>query len=94
MLDGISSREWSEWQAYWNEYGFGERRMDGRFAQLMVLLANIFKGKDSPPVTADDILPNEDEDDEGDEYGESDELSEIVDEDQLIFEATVREAMG
>jgi hypothetical protein len=95
MLEGISSRAWSEWQVYWHLYGFGERRMDVRFAQLMALIANLVRGKDSPAVSIDDILPDEDGDGDGDEYDESSlESSGIVDEDQLIFEATLREALG
>lgn len=98
MLDGISSRAWSEWQVFWNLYGFGERRMDVRFAQLMALIANLVRNKDSPAVSIDDMLPDEDgdgENDDGwDEYDESDmEQGGIVDEDQMIFEAMLREAM-
>lgn len=94
MLDGISSRAWSEWQAYWNEYGFGEKRMDVRFANLMAWIANILSNKDSPPISAGDILPDEDGDGDSDEYDESDmEPSEVVDEDQAIFEAMLRDAM-
>lgn len=100
MLDGMSSREWSEWQVFWRLYGFGERRMDVRFAQLMALIANLVRDKDSSPVSPEDILPDEDGEDDGDysDYGESaGELqtdASIVDEDQMIFEAMLREALG
>lgn len=93
MLAGMSSREWSEWQVFWRLYGFGEQRMDVRFAQLMAMIANLVRGKDSPPVSVEDILPDDgdDGDDDGDEY---DEQREILDEDQLIFEELLREGMG
>lgn len=99
MLDGISSRAWSEWQAFWHLYGFGEKRMDVRFAQLAAQIINLVRSKDSPPVSIDDLLPDENGEDEDGEYGEgwageSTEAGEIVDEDQLIFEASLREAIG
>lgn len=97
MLDGISSRAWSEWQTFWHLYGFGEKRMDVRFAQLMALIANLVRGKDAPAVSIDDILPDDD-DDSDEAWGEYDESGmeqdEVADEDQLIFEAMLREAVG
>lgn len=98
MLDGISSRAWSEWQAYWNEYGFGEKRMDARFANLMAWIANLLSGKDSPTITAGDILPDENDEPDADWWDEYYEASadsgEVADEDQMILEATLREATG
>lgn len=92
MLSGISSRMWSEWHAFWQEYGWGERRMDVRFAQLMAQIANLVRKEGAPTVSAGDFLPDEGGDEwEGDDDGEPDV---IVDEDQIIFEALVREAMG
>lgn len=94
MLDSISSREWSEWMVFWRRYGFGERRMDGRFAGLMAQIANILRGEGDALVTTEDILPDEDEpDDEGDMLDEYD-TSDVLDEDQIIFEALAREALG
>lgn len=96
MLAGISSRMWSEWRAYWSQYGFGERRMDGRFAQMIAQIANLGRGQGDTPVTARDILPDEDGD-EWEDGGDGDDDLEpeaVVDEDQLIFEALAREAMG
>lgn len=95
MLDSISSQAWSEWQVFWHLYGFGEKRMDVRFAQLMALIANLVRGKDSPAVSVDDLLLDEDGDEDDDTFDAGEigtELSEIVDEDQAIFEAMYREA--
>lgn len=93
MLDGFSSRAWSEWQVFWHLYGFGEKRMDVRFAQLTALIVNLVRGKDISPVTVDDILPDdgEDDEDEDDVDVESELAGGIVDEDQAIFEAMYRE---
>lgn len=89
MLDSFDSRTWSEWQVFWHLYGFGEKRMDVRFAQLMTLLANLVRGKDSRPLTVDDMLADDDSEDDEIEV----ELSgDIVDEDQLVFEAMYGEA--
>lgn len=107
LLDGMSSRQWSEWQVFWRTYGWGERRMDVRFAKLMALIANLVGGRDGEPVGIEHFLPDEDTDEDtvDDEYGEYGEYGDygggfaapsggIVDEDQLIFEAMVREGMG
>ena len=90
MLDGMSSRQWSEWQVFWRTYGWGERRMDVRFAQLMTLIANLVRSNDAPPVGVEAFLPDDDDDEEIDA---ADVGGEIVDEDQLIFEAMLSEAM-
>lgn len=90
MLDSFDSRTWSEWQVFWHLYGFGEKRMDVRFAQLMTLLANLVRGKDSQPVTVDDMLA--DDDSEDDDEIEVELSGDIVDEDQLIFDTIYREA--
>ena len=97
MLDAMSSRQWSEWQVFWRTYGWGERRMDVRFAQLMTLIANLVRAKDASPVGVDAFLPDDGaddgDDDEDEEIGAADAGGEIVDEDQLIFEAMLSEAM-
>ena len=95
MLADISSREWSEWRAFWQLYGFGERRMDVRFARLMALIVNLVPGDGRQPASPADFLPDEDEDEYDGEYGEADgDEQAVLDEDQLIFEAIVAEAMG
>lgn len=90
MLDGITSQAWSEWQVFWHLYGFGEKRMDVRFAQLMTLIANLVRGKDSQAIAVEDFLFDDDggDDDEFDIEVSGD----YADEDQLIFEAIYREA--
>ena len=92
MLDGMSSRQWSEWQVFWRTYGWGERRMDVRFARLMTLIANLVRSNDAPPVAVEAFLPDDGDDDE-EEIDAADVGGEIVDEDQLIFEAMLSEAM-
>ena len=100
MLDAISSRQWTEWQVFWHTYGFGERRMDGRFAELTALISNLVRDKDTPPITAADLLPDESGDeDEGGEDGENNAIDEAavaaeIEEDKRIFEALLAEAMG
>ena len=106
LLDGMSSRQWSEWQVFWRTYGWGERRMDVRFARLMALIVNLVGGGDGEPVGIEHFLPDENTDEDTDEDTVNDEYGDeygggfaapsggIVDEDQLIFEAMVREGMG
>lgn len=50
MLAGMSSRQMAEWQAYWQIEPFGTYRDDWRFACLLAMLANMFRGKEAPPV--------------------------------------------
>ena len=92
LLDGMSSRQWSEWQVFWRTYGWGERRMDVRFARLMALIVNLVGGGDGEPVGIEHFLPDDGDDDE-EEIDAADVGGEIVDEDQLIFEAMLSEAM-
>lgn len=90
MLEGLSSREWSEWQVFWHLYGWGERRMDVRFAQLMSLIANLVRSGDTSPITPDEFLPDEDDSDDDEIEAVLTEAT-VLDEDQAIFEAIYRE---
>ena len=91
MLDALTSQAWSEWQVFWHLYGFGEKRMDQRFAQLMALIANLVRSKDTQAIAVEDFLF--DDDGTGDDEFDDTELhGDIVDEDQLIFAAMYREA--
>lgn len=50
MLAGMSSRQMAEWQAYWRLEPFGAYRDDWRFACLLAMLANMFRGKETAPI--------------------------------------------
>lgn len=58
LLDGMTSRELSEWMAYYSIEPFGERREDMRAAQICAILANIHRGEDTPPFSVDDFMPD------------------------------------
>jgi hypothetical protein len=90
MLDGLSSREWSEWQVFWHLHGWGEKRMDVRFAQLMSLIANLVRSGDDGPIPPDQFLPEEYDPDDDEIEAVLTEAT-ALDEDQAIFEAMYRE---
>lgn len=91
MLGRLSSRAWSEWQAFWHLYGWGEQRMDARFARLMSLIANLVRSGEDGPITPDEFMPDMDLDDEEDELEAELTEATALDEDQAIFEAMYRE---
>jgi len=56
MLAGMSSRQFSEWQALWQIEPFGEYREDWRWACLMALLANMVRGEKGELVSPQSFL--------------------------------------
>lgn len=58
MLDSVSSRELTEWQAYAQLEPFGEERADYRAATIAMLIANANRDskKRSKPYTIDDFM--------------------------------------
>ena len=59
LLASLSSRQISEWMAYFSIEPFGEERADLRMATLAALIANINRDekKRSSPYTPDDFMP-------------------------------------
>lgn len=56
MLAGMSSRQMAEWRAFWQVEPFGVFREDWRFACLLAMLANMFRGKDTAPVGPQEFM--------------------------------------
>lgn len=54
---GMSSREFAEWQLYYQKEPWGEERADLRVAQLTALTANINRAKGQKPFQAIDFMP-------------------------------------
>lgn len=53
----IDSREFSEWQAYWQLEPWGEGRDDLRAGIIASTMANLWRGADTPPFTPTDFMP-------------------------------------
>lgn len=47
----------SEWMAFAAVEPFGEERNDYRLAYALAVIVNMFRGKDSKPVTPQDLMP-------------------------------------
>ena len=57
LLSQISSRELSEWQAYFIVEPFGEYRADLRNAIVACVMANANRSKDTEPFMVKDFMP-------------------------------------
>lgn len=57
LLSQISSRELSEWQAYFIVEPFGEYRADLRNAIVACVIANANRGKNARAFTVSDFMP-------------------------------------
>ncbi|MCL5995491.1 MAG: DUF4035 domain-containing protein [Chloroflexi bacterium] len=80
----MSSREFSEWMAYYNLEPFGEERADLRMAMLASLIANVNRDprKHSKPFEPKDFMPK---------FGEE---THQTPEEQLAFVEMLNEAFG
>lgn len=61
MLARISSRELTEWQAYYTLEPFGARQGYVQAAIVASTVANVNRGKDSRPFKPEDFMPQWDE---------------------------------
>ncbi|MFA5162089.1 MAG: DUF4035 domain-containing protein [Elusimicrobiales bacterium] len=57
LLGRISSRELTEWQAYYGIEPFGEERADLRAGIIAATGANVFRGKGIKPYKPQDFMP-------------------------------------
>jgi hypothetical protein len=57
MLEGLTSRQVAEWQAFSAVEPFGEDRADYRVAYALAVIVSLLKGKDGPPVSVADFFP-------------------------------------
>lgn len=57
MLAGMPSAMLSEWMAFAAVEPFGEERNDFRLAYALAIIVNMFRGKDTQPVTPLDLMP-------------------------------------
>jgi hypothetical protein len=56
LLNQIDAKELMEWRAFYNIEPFGEEREDLRMAMVCCTLANIHRGKNTPPYRLSDFL--------------------------------------
>lgn len=61
LLATISSRELSEWQAYYTLEPFGEWAADVRAGVVASTVANVNRGKNSKPFKPGDFMPQWDD---------------------------------
>ena len=57
MLASMSSRELSEWMAFYTIDPFDERRGDLRAGLVASTIANVHRGKNQPPFKPLDFMP-------------------------------------
>jgi len=57
LLHRISSRELTEWQAYYGVEPFGEDRADLRAGIVASTVANVFRKSGTSPYKAQDFMP-------------------------------------
>ena len=57
LLHRISSRELTEWQAYYGVEPFGEDRADLRAGIVASTVANVFRKSGTQPYKAQDFMP-------------------------------------
>lgn len=53
----MSSAEFGEWKAYYSLEPFGDRIADIRMGTLASVIANVNRGKDTPPYKPNDFIP-------------------------------------
>lgn len=56
MLERMSSRELTEWRAYWEIEPWGEERADLRVGTLSAIVANVARGKGQRPFSPADFF--------------------------------------
>jgi hypothetical protein len=56
LLKRLSSKEIALWQAYDNLYPFGQNASDFLIAQLTSIMYNMWKSKESPPISTEEFL--------------------------------------
>lgn len=56
LLKELSSQDIAWWQAYDKLYPFGQFHTDFLIAQLTAINYNMWKSKDSPPISAEEFL--------------------------------------
>ena len=57
LLSRTSSRELTEWRAYYALEPFGEDRADLRAGVIASTMANVFRKSGTPPYKAQDFMP-------------------------------------
>lgn len=85
----IDSREFSEWQAYWNLEPWGEGRGDLRAGIVASTMANLWRGANTPPFTPTDFMPQFDRVGE-----EADDPDALIAQQQQLLESLTRAAGG
>jgi hypothetical protein len=53
----MSSAEFGEWKAYYSLEPFGDRIDDIRMGTVASVVANVNRGKDTPPYKPNDFIP-------------------------------------
>ncbi|MBX4772202.1 phage tail assembly protein T [Raoultella terrigena] len=55
MLSEMSSREWSEWVEYYQDFRFSDDLIDTHFSNLSYLALSLFADPDKHNISADDF---------------------------------------
>lgn len=85
----VDSREFSEWQAYWNLEPWGEGRGDLRAGIVASTMANLWRGADTPPFTPQDFMPQFDR-----FAAEAEDPDALIAQQQQLLESLTRAAGG
>lgn len=59
LLRGLTSRQFAEWIAYYNLHPFGHDRVEMMVAKTAAALWNQQRGKNADPITAEDFMPKQ-----------------------------------
>lgn len=57
LMDTLSSRQWAEWQAFYQMEPFGDVKADWRAGMLASVLANVNRGKGTKAFHPEDFMP-------------------------------------
>lgn len=85
----VDSREFSEWQAFWQMEPWGEGRGDLRAGIIASTMANLWRGADTPPFTPQDFMPQLDR-----QSTEADDPDTLIAQQQQLLESLTRAAGG
>lgn len=59
LLPLLTSRQYGDWQEFYNASPFGDRRADRRAAGVMAMVANRHRGQKEKPYGIDQFMPFE-----------------------------------
>ena len=57
MLSEMTSRQLTEWAAYYAVDPWGDERQDYRVAHALAVIVGMFRGEDTGPISVSDFIP-------------------------------------